>query len=393
MSTINLGSRTERTVKNGRSPAAEDALSIVHVLAPAPFGGLERVVQSLTSGLTGRGHQVHVIAVLSPGPTEHPFVAALRDAGITVHALTLPGRAYREERRQVLDICRRVGADVIHTHGYRPDVLDSGVAGTLGIPRVSTVHGFTGGDLRNRLYEKLQLHFLRRFDAVVVVARPQIDRLESAGVPSSRVHLLPNAWQQSETLDPAVARKTLGTPDDAFHPGWVGRLSQEKGADVFIEALGRLGDMPFIASIIGDGPERETLEQKAAALGIAERVRFHGALPDAGRYFSGFDSFVLSSRTEGTPMVLFEAMACRTPIVATRVGGVPDVISGTEGLLVDSEDPDALAAAIRAVHDEPAAAARRAEHARARLETQFNLSSWLDSYESIYRNVINLRAQ
>lgn len=377
----------------GGAQTASSALTVVHVLAPAPFGGLERVVESLTSGLGDRGHRVHVVAVVTPGPEEHPFVTSLRRAGVDVHALSLPGRAYIEERRRVMEFCRTVGADIIHTHGYRPDVLDSGVAGRMGIPRVSTVHGFTGGGWRNRLYEKIQLRELRRFDAVVAVARPQMKKLEGVGIPTKRLHLLPNAWQQSETLEAGRAREELGVPTSAFHLGWVGRLSAEKGADLFLDAIAHLRDLPVVASIIGNGPERENLETRAAALGISDKVRFRGALPDAGRYFSGFDAFVLSSRTEGTPIVLFEAMACRTPIVATRVGGVPDVVSEAEGLLVATEDPSAIAAAIRAVHDAPNPAAERADMARHRLENQYALSSWLDGYESIYRHAIHLRAQ
>ena len=103
--------------------------------------------------------------------------------------------------------------------------------------------------------------------------------------------------------------------------------------------------------------------------------------------FAAFDVFVLSSRTEGTPIALFEAMAAGVPIVATRVGGVPDVVSPLEAALVPAEDPVALAAEIRAIYRDPATGQRRARAARARLERDFSVAPWLDRYEAIYRLV------
>lgn len=370
------------------APGHDRPLTVVHIVAPAPFGGLERVVRTLAAGQIEAGHRVHVLAVLSPDPAEHPFVASLRGAGVPVEALEVPGRAYLAERRRIADFCRRVGADVVHTHGYRPDVVDSPVATALGIPRVSTVHGFTGGDWKNRLYERLQRRAFRRFDAVVAVARPQVPQLVRAGVAAGRIHLLPNAWQEGATPGARAARAELGVPDGAFHVGWVGRLSGEKAPDLLLHAMARLSDLPLVVSVVGDGAEGPGLRELAARLGIQDRVRWHGALPDAGRFFPAFDAFVLSSRTEGTPIVLFEAMGARTPIVAAAVGGVPDVVSHAEGILTPAGDVAAIAAGVRSVYADPAGAAARAERGRRRLDADFAMPAWIARHESIYRRVV-----
>ncbi|HEV8304151.1 MAG TPA: glycosyltransferase family 4 protein [Gemmatimonadales bacterium] len=361
---------------------------IVHVVAPAGFGGLERVVQMLGRGLRGVGHEVHVMAVeVGPAPVGS-FLAPLADAGVHTHTLVVRGRAYLRERAAIGELCRRVCPDVVHTHGYRPDVLDAGVARRLGIPVVTTVHGFTGGGWKNRLYERLQRRAFRRFDAVVAVSRPLVEHLAGAGVRRSRIHEVPNAWRQmAPPQSREAARRTLGIPADDFTIGWVGRLSYEKGPDVLLEALRRVGDLPCAVSVLGDGNMRVPLEARANGLGLDGRVRWHGAVPDAGRLFAAFDVCVLSSRTEGTPMVLFEAMAAGVPIIAARVGGVPDVVSPAEAALVAPEDPGALAAAIRGVHQDPAAAQRRAQAARAHLDRAFGVAPWLDRYEAIYRLV------
>jgi glycosyltransferase involved in cell wall biosynthesis len=273
------------------------------------------------------------------------------------------------------------------------DVVDGGAARRLGIPTVTTVHGFTGGDWKNRLYQRLQRRAFRRFDAVVAVSRRLGEDLARSGVPAGRLHVVPNAWPGSgETLPPDRARSVLRVPPQRFHVGWVGRLTAEKGADVLLAALGRLGDVPFAASVLGDGRSRRELEAVAAEGGLADRLRWFGAVADAAQLFAGFDVFVLSSRTEGTPIVLFEAMVSGTPIVATAVGGVPDVVSRDEALLVPPDDPVALADAIRCVWADPAAAAARARRARERLATGFALAPWLASYERIYRSLRSTRS-
>src|SRR5690606_26573121 len=370
-----------------------DPLKIVHVLAPAPFGGLERVVQALAAGQARRGHQVSILAGVPPGDEAHPFVTSARRGGLDVHAVTVGDRAYLAERAIVRDFCRSRGIDILHTHGYRPDVLDSPAAASLGIPRVSTLHGFTGGGWKNRLYERLQLRALRRFDAVIAVARSQLTRILAAGVSRDRVHVLPNAWEARPLLDADAARDRLNVPRSELHLGWVGRLSREKGADVLLDAIALLKDLPVTVSFVGDGREAAALREQAERLGVSRRVRWQGALPDAGRYFPGFDAFVLSSRTEGTPIVLFEAMAAATPIVATTVGGVPDIVSEEEAFLVPSEDPAALASAIRSVHADPDGAAARAQRARRRLSREFSMTSWLDRHDDLYRSLVQPRVR
>jgi glycosyltransferase involved in cell wall biosynthesis len=361
---------------------------VLHVVAPGEVGGLERVVQSLAQGQAQAGDDVHVAAVLDQANADHPLLGALAAAGVGTHSIVVPSRGYWRERAAMFELCRRLRPGIVHTHGYRPDIVDAGAARRLGIPTVTTVHGFTWGGWKNRLYERLQRRAYRRFDAVVVVSRPLVDRLAKDGVPPHRVHFVQNAWQETTPLlDRATARRALGLREDAFVIGWVGRLSAEKGPDVLLDALVNLTDLPVTVSVVGDGPERRSLALRAPRFGVEGLIRLHGAVPDAGRLFAAFDVFVLSSHTEGTPIVLFEAMGAGVPIVATRVGGVPDVVSPAEATLVAPNDPVALAAAIRAVYCDPTAGRQRAELARKRVRTDFTPSPWVDRYAAIYRLV------
>jgi len=328
--------------------------------------------------------------VFTGARADDAFLVPLRQAGVVTHPFAPGSRGYGRERRAVARLCRALRPAVVHSHGYRPDVLDAGVARRAGVPTVTTVHGFTGGDWKNRVYEWLQTRAFRRFDAVVAVSRPLQLRLVQSGVPLERVHVVPNAWSRgAPALERADARRALGLPLDAFVVGWVGRLSPEKGPDVLLEALALVSDLPVCASFIGEGPARRQLEAHARRSHPdgESRVHWHGAVRDAGRLFTAFDLFVLSSRTEGSPIVLFEAMAAGVPVIATTVGGVPDTVSPEEAVLVPPEHGPALAAAIRAAYRTPEVARARAARARERLHREFAPQPWAERYERIYRHV------
>ena len=367
--------------------SAAHALRVLHVVAPSPVGGLERVVCTLIPAQLAAGIDARVAAIVDPGVDAHPVVTELRALGVSVHVVAVPARSYAQERRGIAALCERWSPDVVHTHGYRADVIDSGVALSMKIPCVSTFHGFTGGDWRNRFYEWVERCAARRMDAVVAVSAPLGERLTAAGIAPHRLHVVPNAHRPRHAfLERSAARRALGLPADAFILGWVGRLTSEKGADVLVDALSVIPDAGIVASFIGEGPDRVRLAARAASR-VAGRVHWHGLIPDAAQYFRAFDAFVLSSRTEGTPMVLFEAMEAGTPIVATRVGGVPYVLRQQDALLVAPEDPASLAAAILELAAAPAAAASRATSARERLAVEYALAPWVERYHAIYRQI------
>jgi glycosyltransferase involved in cell wall biosynthesis len=365
-------------------------MAVLHVVFPAGVGGLERVVEALATGQRRRGHRVAVAGIVVPAHAEPTLLTALRDAGVEVHVVLAAGRRYLRERAAIGELCRTLQPDVVHTHGYRPDVVDAPAARRLGVPTVTTAHGFTGGDWKNRLYERFQLRAFRRFDAVVAVSRPLADRLARERVPREHLHLVQNAWAGKTDFESGPeARQALGAPAEGRLIGWVGRFTREKGADVLVQALALLDGPPATAVMVGDGPELGALRAEAARLGVGGRIIWPGAVPDAGRLMRAFDVFVLSSRTEGTPIVLFEAMAAGVPVVVAAVGGVPDVVGDGEAALVPPDDPRALAAALRRVLADPASAGARTAAAGRRLATQFAVDPWLDRYEQVYESLLN----
>lgn len=354
------------------------------------------MVCQLSAGLVRRGWNLKVVSRLdaTDDSEDHPFVERLRREDVPIETIRLPHRAYAREIAAFTSTLLRFEADVIHTHGYHADVVGALAARRASVPRVATVHGFTGGGLKNRFYEYLQRRSFRTAEAVIAVSEPLARQLSRDPRGSPAVRRLPNAWvRRADRPDRAAARSELGLGGRGFVVGWVGRMSREKGPDVAIRALEHPAATDVTLCMVGDGPLREDLQAGTRTGSTGEsvdgaRVVWPGAIAGAGRLFEAFDVLVLSSRTEGTPMVLFEAMDAEVPIVACRVGGVPDVIGPAEALLVDPEDPTALRRAVLAVLQDPDAARRRVRRAVTRLETEFGPEAWLDAHEKIYREAI-----
>ena len=376
-----------------RAPEALARANVLHLIAPGEVGGAESVVRSLASRQRALGARVTVAAVVPSARAASGFVDALERSRVEATRVVVGGRDYRREQKIIASICEELRPDILHSHGYRTDVIDA-LYLRRKMPIVTTVHGFTGGDLRNRLYQWVQCRAYRRFDAVVAVSQPLVRQLEGQ-IDSRCLHLLPNAYSRDEeVLSRATARATLGLSNDDFVVGWVGRLSPEKGPDVLVEAF-RNSEMPgnVHAVFLGDGPLAMPLQERAAHLGLAQRISWMGCVPNAGRLLRAFDVIVLSSRTEGTPMVLLEAMAAGTPIIATRVGGVPDLLPARTALLISPESPVELRDAIREVLADPEEAMSRAEAARRHLDAEYQADAWVDEYEQAYQDARALAAR
>lgn len=363
-------------------------MRILHIVAPSPFGGLERVVTALALAQRDAGDEVHV-ATMARTPAGETFLEGLARRGIAIHPARAGERAYWQQRRDLAALALTLRSEIVHTHGYLADIIAAPACRRSGAAVVSTMHGFTGVDLKVRGYEWLQCRTVRRHDAVVAVSGLLARQLARAGVPAERLQVIPNVPPGAgQALTRTEARRGLRLDDDAWVIGWVGRLSREKGLDILLEALARLPDPRVRLAVIGDGPERGPLHRRAEALGLDPRVTWCGAIPEAERYYPAFDLLVVSSRTEGSPLVLLEAMASGTPLVATEVGGIPETVATDQALLVPPEDPAALADAIGDVRAGPESAARRAGLARARSVRSSDPVGWAARYGAVYREAI-----
>lgn len=363
---------------------------VIQLIAPAPAGGAETVVRSLLSGSADRCYRQHLVA-LSQTDEVSPLVRQIEASGLPVTKVRCGRRRYGREVRAVADLARMMGADLIHTHVYHADLVGTRAAARAGIPVIATAHGLTGGDWKNRLYQWLDLRALRRFDGVICVSKTLQGTLSAAGCRSDLLHMIPNAFAPGALLSRVTARRDLHLDPNAPVIAWVGRFSPEKNPLAFVDLVSQLAMPDLQAIMLGEGPLLETTRLRAAELGLnPSGLLTPGRVDYAAQYLQAFDSLVITSHTEGTPMVLLEAMAAGTPIASFAVGGIPDVLDEDAACLVPPGALPALAEGLRIILKDPDLAGRRCARAREILADRYALEEWLDRIESVYDTVLTL---
>jgi len=365
----------------------------MHVTDSDGFYGAEAVLLGLCAELQRQRHAPFIVSIGPPGCGERPIEQIARSRSIEVHPIRMvPGPNPRGAAR-LLRLARHERADILHTHGYKGDILLGFIpARWRPAPLVTTVHGYTDVSWFDRvaIYNRLDRLALRRADRVVLVHHgmtqtPGLNRLDDPRwrVIENGIAGLDDRGDEGH-VDPDVIARTAGR-----HPviGAIGRLSPEKGFDTLIRAFreilrsypeGRL-------LILGEGPERDALERLAAQLAISDNVLMPGYRPDGRRYLRLFDVFVLPSHSEGLPMTILEAMQAATPIVASRVGGVPAVLAeGKGGLLTTPGDEAGLVKAIDTVLHADEDTVRMQTFSRERVLARYSSAAMAQRYVELY---------
>lgn len=270
--------------------------------------------------------------------------------------ITIPDRGPLDWRvvTRLLALCRSEKVSIWHGHDYKTNLLGLLLRRFHPMHLVTTVHGWVRHTTRTPLYYRLDRMCLPRYDRVYCVSSDLYDECRSLGIEDTRCSLIENGIDTTDyqrQTDIQSAKQALGLSTSRFLIGGVGRLSPEKGFANLIIAVSRLiqsgNDIGII--LVGDGDERDRLEQLSRELRIADRVIFTGWQSNVKPCFEAMDVFALSSLREGLPNVVLEAMALGVPAVATRIAGVPRIIrDGINGTLVNPDDCNDLT---RAIHE------------------------------------------
>jgi glycosyltransferase involved in cell wall biosynthesis len=382
-------------------PAPRRILSIVEAATvTGPVKPLLMFSRLARRGVAGRAALDHsLLTTVRPGldkPANNGLLRAAAETGLEVE--TVP-ESFPLDPRVLGGMARIIRArapDIVETHDFKSHFLLSLLlrSGSVGRPRwLAFHHGYTRMSARVRVYQQLDRLSLRAASGVVTLCEPFVEQLTGRGVRRDRVSVISNAVEPRERpaqseLDALRAR--LGIAHDEWVIASVGRLSAEKGHDELIAAFrALLADGPRARMrllLVGDGGERELLRARAADLG--DRVLFAGHQADAWPWFCIADLFALPSHTEGSPLVLFEAMQAGLPIVATRVGSVPEVVNdGVDARLIAPRDVAALTAALAQLRADPAAARRLGQAARRRID-DFSPDAYASRLMSIYDKVL-----
>lgn len=367
-------------------------MRILHVISSGGMYGAEAVILNLARVL-GRGPHTSTLGVFAnaQSPNLQLHEVAVRE-GIESVLIPCSGQIDRTVPAAIRNLAQSTGADVVHAHGYKADIYAWLALRGMGTPLVSTCHTWYDNDLAVRVYGAVDRFVLRGYAAVIAVSKEVEQKLLDAGVRSNRVHVVRNGIDLAPFDDAASSQRSASAP---FTIGLVGRLAPEKGVDIFLRAAKLvLAEQPAVRFVvIGDGPDREQLQALIAELGLASNAALLGRQDGMSQVYASLDVMVSASRQEGMPIALLEGMASRRPVVATVVGEVPSLIrDGETGLLVQPNDPDALAQAMLRLVEDSGLRGRLGESARTLVEEEFSAGRMATEYLRIYEAAVHARA-
>jgi glycosyltransferase involved in cell wall biosynthesis len=361
-------------------------LTIAHVTGETGFSGGEVQVFLLIGELARRGHAN--VLVCPPGSRSE---REARRLGVPVEPVAMRSSVSAPAVLRAIAALRRCAPDLVHLHTGRANWVGGLAARYLSLPAITTrrMDRKVSGGLRTRwLYRRGVRH-------AVAISGAVRQRLLDAGVPAGRTSVIPSAVDPQALRAPRARgdiRRELGLGEGDFCLLALTALERRKGLDVLLDAVALLETPPRVL-IAGDGPCRAELEARCERLGLTGRVRFLGHREDTACLLAACDALVLPSRAEGLGVAALEAMACARPVVASRVGGLAELVhDGATGLLVPPGDPEALARAIAALGKDAALCQRLGEAGAAEVAERHLPAHMGGAYEALYLRVLGADA-
>ncbi len=384
----------------------EKPIKVLHVITRMEEGGAPRVLLDLMGGLD-RSRFSQTLAA-GPAPEATELLTEAERIPVDVRRIRRLGRRVAPLRDLValaglIDLIKRQRFDIIHTHTSKAGFLGRLAARLAGARRVIySPHG----DIFSGYFPKYETVVYSRAERM---AAPWCDKIVTLTDAGAREYLardigaprqfvtIPNgidAAALSAAADRPGARRELGIDADDFVIACVGRLVRVKGHDVLAAAapqiVAQIGGAPNVRFlIVGDGPDRGALASLVGGLGMGDRFSFLGFRPDVARLLSGADLLVMPSRNEGLGMSILEAMALGLPVVASRVGGIPEAVTdGVTGILVSPEDPDALASACVCLMKDTDRAREMGRAGRRSVEARFTVGQFVEKTARLYLDLM-----
>jgi len=342
------------------------------------------------------------VAVFQRPEAPKLFLETARDCGVPTHVIPETRRFDRSVIDRVRALVSELKPDLVQSHAVKSHFILRKAGIPQLAPWIAFHHGYTAPEWRARVYNQLDWWSLRRAAHAITVSQPFRRDLIRKGLSPDQVSVVHNAvdpnWA-SDYREPAKAaafRRQLGIAPEATVILLVGRFSSEKDHLTLLAAVSQLRKekLPWVhLLLVGDGPERSRIEQAIRSLGLEGSVTLTGQVPSAEPYYGIADLAVLSSRTEGSPNALLEAMAASIPVVATCVGGIPEIVTdGQTALLVAPGDRIAMSRALAAIALDKVKAESLAGRARELIQAHYTPIARMQSLIAIYSRTLSRKS-
>ena len=387
--------RADEPAQRGAAAASELPLVLHARVVTGHGGGPEKTILNSPRFLRRLGYESKLAYLHPPGD---PGFTSIQNRGRALDAevISIPDRGALDFSVvwKLARICRRLRVAIWHGHDYKSNALGLLLRAFWPMKLVTTLHGWTNLSGRAPLYVQIDKRCLRHYRAAICVSEDLVEDCLAYRVSADRCYLIQNAIDTEDyrrCMTVAEAKRSIGAPADEFLIAAVGRLSAEKGFDLLIRAVARLRNagQPACLWIAGNGDDHAALTRLVAELGAGEFVRLMGHVPDPRALYQAADVFALSSIREGLPNVVLEAMALQTPVLATRVAGVPKLVTdGHDGLLVAPGDEAALASALNRLLGDANLRQRLVAAGRATVEARFSFTRRMEKVVAVYDEVL-----
>ncbi len=378
-------------------------MKILHVIDSGGVYGAEVMLLNLVAEQKKLGLLPTIASIGEQKINEKPIETAAISQDVAIKKFRMkPGPNYIGALK-ILNFARKNRFSLMHSHGYKGNILLGPLPRLIrGMPIIGTIHGYTSTTSwsKMRLYELLDSWCIKRLDAIVLVNKGMFNHINLQKLPKTKVHVIDNGIPIAPITEISSPQYTpLADEDqkilDFCHSGYIlgtiGRYSSEKGYTHLVKATARLIKQGINAKlvIIGEGYERHKLEELAIHLNIAGKVYLTGYRNNASRFMKLFNVYVISSLTEGLPITLLEAMRSKIPVVATAVGGIPDVLPNKEaGSLIPPASSVDLADAVSKLFKSPRLVQQHITIAYNRFVKHYSSSIMAKKYNDLYKRLL-----
>lgn len=369
---------------------------VMHIIAAMEIAGAEKVLLNLISRKDNCPYEMRVTSfVRGKDGTGTKFLKSVVATDTIVDRIPMYRRWDMRDVKALKRIIKRHNVNLIHSHGYKSDIVGVLASKLTGIPIVATSHGFTCADQKLKRNEKIDRYILRFADKTICVSDGVYNSLVSSGIDKNKLTLIPNAIDFKYFSKPADNNicEEWGISHDKIIIGTAGRLSPEKAHTDLVKAISKIPvDLRCRCCLViaGDGPEKENILRVANENGVSDNLIMAGYVNDMRSFFKSIDIFCLSSLAEGTPLTALEAAASGIPLVLTSVGGSTALINnGVDGFLVESSAPAQMADALGELIGDENLRNQFAGKALDKLRLKYDVVKWAENFFDIYKKILN----
>lgn len=371
--------------------------SVLHLISSTLFLGAERVIAELAKGSSPTISKVHVGLMGDAEGIKDAFVEAISRNDIPICTFVFSGKVSPKAINAICVYIEDNNIDIIHSHGYKADIFSLLISKCCNrdVKLVASCHTWKLRTVREKYYKSIDLFVLRYFDCIVAISSEIQTILSNSRIDQGKIKVVLNGVNiLPQTTDVASCiYNEVGIKPSELVIGSVSSLTVEKAQHDLLKAFSqivysrRYGDVRCI--LVGDGDQRSYLERLAEELGVRDRVVFTGYRNDARHFYSIFDVFALVSYAEGLPMAMLEAMAVGVPVIASRVGAIPDVINDRgNGILVKPGDIGAIVEALGNLAEHPEIRRQLGAKGKEKVEVDLSSERMCREYDQLYNFVL-----